>query len=181
MPAVHLVMLIEFTNRTSACLAILLMALFSGCASGVPEGDPAPQPRYGLHASPELLDACERAAGRWYDATGLEFSCTVDRKQGGMWVIDCPEDAEYGGWSAKGAVPICRAMLGEMLDLVVTHEIGHQLRPGGHPDNGSLMCWRPASANAPISAEDLSWVCEGAHCTWFQPEGYADAPCSPEP
>lgn len=175
MPAVLLIML----NRTAACFAILLMALFSGCADleREPIETEPPVPTYGVRAPEGVLrDACEDAAHRWEIASGLVFSCNSGRS---LNVVDCDDAAAYGGWSSENGITVCDFML-DRLDITLTHEIGHQFAHS-HPKNGSLMCWKPVDDAAPISAEDLEWVCSQADCTWFQPEGYALAPCSPQP
>jgi hypothetical protein len=150
--------------------------------SALPDGtltctEPPPRPAvFSVKAEHELRSACDAAAARWEQATGVRFGCDEGEP---LRFVDCDADSAFGGWATyERGIDVCRDMA-HALDVVLSHEIGHLLVPGRHPSRGSLMCWKPAGTEAPISASDLEWACSSLDCTRFEPEGEGLARCPP--
>lgn len=135
---------------------------------GAPGEAPAVRPD-GVQATPDLLPACERAARRWEASTGIPMTCEAGRP---MYVDPIDDYPEAGGATDRTRVRIDLPLADRLdaVDLVVTHELGHVLFGGGHPEHGSLMAARPTDRDAPISEVDLVWACERRTCYWFEAE-----------
>lgn len=123
-------------------------------------------------AAPELLDACERAADRWAQATGLLPACDH-----GLPLEARPLGGRAGGITTGEGIFVDpeRMQSLECADLVIAHELGHAMLGGGHGHpaqlDGSLMAAMHDSCDEPLTAENLRWFCdEGAPCQWELPE-----------
>jgi hypothetical protein len=188
MRAVRLVMLIEFTNRTSACLAILLMALFSGCSPLEEEAStssPLDAPAFAFASGP-LADAALAAADRWERATGL----SIDVVEGlPVYVLPLEDVRRLCGAGAHACVmPTGDRRLTSLVyredwvgapeaEPVLTHEFGHALlmRYGDDPTDlglahhaipGIMRRWWEEG----LTEELLTIVCMYQPCTTFVPE-----------
>jgi hypothetical protein len=130
---------------------------------------------YEVTAEPSLRGLCDSSAARWEAATGLVIACDA----GPPLAYGTPPEG-YGGWKyPDGSIVISPEFKGNVLSILVTHELGHLIR-SGHPDYGGLMCWASSPKNA-LTSVDLAWACEAADCTWFQPEGEDLRACPEEP
>lgn len=142
------------------------------------------EPDLGVASVPELRTYCEAASGRWEHASGLVLSCT----EGRPLRFGAPSDPCAAAATSYTRVVIrdqehvlpC-SMAGitdtvpdttEQLATAVAHELGHVLhgqRCGReHADDGLMA---PQSGpGAPITEATLTWLCECAPCTRFEPE-----------
>jgi len=133
--------------------------------------------RIAFDPAPELLDATERAAGRWSAATG----CDVHVQSGGIVIAVLPEVIDNSGKATRARTTTVwidgilhtnriefRADSLDQAERIIPHEMGHALGGYGHAETG-LMKEAPGNSE-PIDAASLELVCSTLPCAWLSPE-----------
>ena len=177
-------------NRTAACFAILLMALFSGCSPESSDVVPPVSDGVFLYVDDGAPDAAWEGAARWERATGIVFAFEA----GALPVFVKPVEVVHeickdpGAHACTMIATESRGVGGfayreDWLDSpdagnIWTHEFGHTLlrRYGDketmsdlhHAIPGVMHEWWGEGGK--ITEELLTLVCEYNNCTTFVPE-----------
>ncbi len=128
---------------------------------------------------PELETLTLAAADRIYEATGIEVAVGKGERDLQVPVRFVPPSARGGQregaiWSGhfNGRELVVNEQTPKSdLGRVVLHEMLHAVMlSDAHPEGGSVLAEVGHDANAPLTAEDLEFVCASAPCAWMRPE-----------